>query len=353
MNNEANEVPQLLEIIRMQTEIAASDLDLEAAMNLIAERARLVTRACGAVIGIPDEGELVIRVTSGEATPYPGERLETASGFFGLGLREGRVLRSDDSRTDCRVDREICRRIGVRSMICVPLVHRAETIGVLMVYDHSANHFDDRDARALELVSELIAAHISHASMFAVEAHGSRHDALTGMLNRRSYEERLSIETARAVRYGHALSLCLLDLDGFKAVNDSFGHPAGDSLLRLVAKTIEGSRLVDEGFRTGGDEFAILMPKTSRLEAENGVQRLIASLDRNTADMPWIGVSYGVADSETDPTTLHATADRALLGAKARLYGHRRGGEGANARFRRLFENKADETPRRPASSHA
>ena len=117
-----------------------------------------------------------------------------------------------------------------------------------------AHHFSDHHVEALELLSELIAAHLSHASVYATESHQSRHDALTGLLNRRAFEERLPVEAARSSRYGRPLSLCLLDLDGFKRVNDTLGHPAGDEVLRSVARILDGARVADDCFRIGGDD---------------------------------------------------------------------------------------------------
>jgi GGDEF domain-containing protein len=251
-------------IIQTQTEIAASDLDFEAVMHLIASRGQDLTEASAGVIEIADGDEMVYRVTTGEATPFLGVRLKMASSLSGLCVAEGRVLRSDDTAEDPRVDAEACRRVNARSMLCVPLVHQGQTVGVLKVYSPTANHFGDSAVETLELLSDLIAAHMSRASLFAAEVHGGRHDALTGLLNRRAYEERLPVEIARASRYAWPLALCLLDLDGFKAINDTLGHPAGDKALQQVAALLDESRLADDSFRIGGDEFALLMPKTYR-----------------------------------------------------------------------------------------
>jgi diguanylate cyclase (GGDEF)-like protein len=148
------------------------------------------------------------------------------------------------------------------------------------------------------------------------------HDALTGLLNRRAYEERLPVEIARATRYDWPLSLCLLDLDGFKKINDTLGHPAGDRALQQVAALIDESRLVDDGFRIGGDEFAILMPRTRREEAELGATRLSRAISEIGMSDGSLGASFGVADGFVDPEILHAAADKRLLAAKDEL--HRR-----------------------------
>jgi diguanylate cyclase (GGDEF)-like protein len=308
-------------IIRTQTEIAASDLDLDATMQLIAERARELTGASAGVIELADGEQMIYRVVAGEATPFIGVRVERAGSLSGLCIAEGRVLRSDDTETDPRVNRETCRRVNARSMLCVPLQHQGEMVGVLKVYSAEASSFDGGDTETLELLSELIAAHMSHASLFAAEVHGGRHDALTGLLNRRAYEERLPVEIARASRYAWPLSLCLIDLDGFKALNDTLGHPAGDQALRQVAALIDESRLSDDGFRIGGDEFALLMPKTCRDEAETAAGRLCRSIAEIGMSDGSFGASFGVGEGPTDPIALHAIADQRLLAAKDQRYG--------------------------------
>jgi len=308
-------------IIQTQSEIAASDLDLDSIMQLIASRGQELTGACAGVIELADGDEMVYRVTTGEATPFLGVRLQKEGSLSGLCVNEGRVLHSDDTAFDPRVDAEACRRVNARSMLCVPLVHRGETVGVLKVYSPKARNFDDGDVETLELLSAAIAAHMSHANLFAAEMHDGRHDALTGLLNRRAYEERLPVEVARASRYGWPLTLCLLDLDGFKAVNDTLGHPVGDTLLQRVAALIDESRLTDDGFRIGGDEFAILMPKTHREDASLAATRLCRSIGEIEIAAGEIGASFGLAEGLEDPAALHAVADSELLAAKDDLYG--------------------------------
>jgi diguanylate cyclase (GGDEF)-like protein len=311
---------RLLAIIRTQTEIAASDLDLLATMELIAERSQELTRASAAVVEIVEGEEMVYEVTTGDATPYLGMRLAREASLSGLCVEEGRLLRSDDTDVDPRVDSEACRRVSAASMICVPLEHRREVVGVLKVYSGVPNNFDDADVEALELLTDLIAAHIAHATDFEVAAHDSRHDVLTGLPNRRAFQERLAVEVSRAHRYDQALSVCLLDLDGFKRLNDRYGHMAGDEVLRGVARLIDESRVADDAFRIGGDEFAILMPQTEPDQARYAAGRLV---DRIAAaglggECP-VRASFGVSRGLGDPELVLAAADMELLAAKERL----------------------------------
>jgi diguanylate cyclase (GGDEF)-like protein len=315
---------QLRAIIRTQTEIAASDLDAEAIMQLIAERAQELTEASAGLIELVEGDEMVYSVATGEATPYLGMRLRKEASLSGRAVSEGRVLRSDDTAKDDRVDGEACRRVNAGSMLCVPLSHRDEAIGVLKVYAPAVNHFDDGDVETLELLSELIAAHLSHANLFEAESRDSRRDALTGLPNRRAFEERLPIELARAARSGRPLALVLLDLDGFKGVNDRLGHPAGDEVLRQVGRILDASRTADDCFRIGGDEFAILMPETEAIHARTAAERVATQIRDAQLGDGTIGASYGLAASTNrDSDTLFAAADRVLLAAKDRLYGRR------------------------------
>jgi diguanylate cyclase (GGDEF)-like protein len=312
---------QLRAIIRTQTEIAASDLDPEAIMQLIAERAQELTRASAGLIELLEDDEMVYSVAAGEASPYLGMRLKAGASLSGLCVREGKVLHSEDTGNDPRVDAVACRRVNAASMLCVPMFHRDETVGVLKVYSPEARHFDAGDIETLEMLSELIAAHLSHASLYEAEARESRRDALTGLLNRRAFEERLPVELARAARLG-PLSLCLLDLDGFKGVNDRLGHPAGDEVLRQVAQILEGSRVADDSYRIGGDEFAILMPGTSNDEAQIAATRLAEEIRAAALGQGTISTSFGIATTiDRDAEVLRAKADVELLEAKDRLYG--------------------------------
>jgi diguanylate cyclase len=311
---------RLRAIIRTQTEITASDLDAKAIMRLIAERAQELTRASAGLIELLEDDEMVYAVTTGEATPYDGMRLKAAASMSGLCVREEEVLYSKDTGKDPRVDGAACARVGAASMLCVPLAHHDETIGVLKVYSSEVDHFDATDVETLELLSDLISAHLSHANLFEAEARENRRDALTGLPNRRAFEERLPVELARAARSG-PLSLCLLDLDGFKGVNDRLGHPAGDQVLREVGRILDGSRLADDCFRIGGDEFALLMPGTDEDEALVAATRIVEEIRAAALGQGVISASFGLATRvDHDGEALIAAADAQLLAAKDRLY---------------------------------
>jgi diguanylate cyclase (GGDEF)-like protein len=149
----------------------------------------------------------------------------------------------------------------------------------------------------------------------------ARADALTGMGNRRAFEETLAAELARVRRTPAPLSVAILDLDGLKTINDCLGHLEGDSCLRQVATALElAVRGSDRAYRWAGDEFALLLPDTTAAEAaavcERARARTAATAHTSQGEPLW--VSYGVAQlEEGDPAALIEEADRALLAYKA------------------------------------
>jgi diguanylate cyclase (GGDEF)-like protein len=148
-------------------------------------------------------------------------------------------------------------------------------------------------------------------------------DELTGLLNRRAMEERLEAETARAVRHQLRTTVVLFDIDRFKLVNDSLGHPAGDRLLVLIGELLrQQCRTLDAVGRIGGDEFLVILPMTSPEEAMSFVARLqqrVAALEKQHPEFGRPTLSLGLAESPRhgkDVSSVLAAADTALYRAK-------------------------------------
>jgi diguanylate cyclase (GGDEF)-like protein len=148
----------------------------------------------------------------------------------------------------------------------------------------------------------------------------SQQDALTGLGNRRLLHERLRYEIARHRRHGRRFSLLALDLDGFKQINDRFGHPAGDEILKEVARSMERAvRDQDTVVRVGGDEFCILVPESSWADADHMAERLRRSVSRSVGGLEQLSVSIGYAvfpDEGWTPEHLIARADAAGIETK-------------------------------------
>jgi len=151
-------------------------------------------------------------------------------------------------------------------------------------------------------------------------------DELTGLLNRREYDRILSEEEDRARRFGHSLSLVVIDLDHFKKINDAHGHASGDAVLREAARRIASSiRTVDRAARIGGEEFALILVQTGRDGAQDVARRAIAAVGSTPIDVGGgvslkVTASAGFAEFPSDGrsiTELFAAADGALYAAKS------------------------------------
>lgn len=172
---------------------------------------------------------------------------------------------------------------------------------------------------------------IKFARMDAVEADFQRRllqaalkDPLTGLYNRRHFTERLAAEYAGAKRHGRPLSLAMFDLDNFKKINDQYGHPAGDDVLRSVADTINRcARKEDTAFRYGGEEMSMLLRETDLQGAMDAAERIRRAVERSPVKTKSgaavaVTVSIGVASSDDVPRdeVLVQHADAALYEAK-------------------------------------
>jgi diguanylate cyclase (GGDEF)-like protein len=147
-------------------------------------------------------------------------------------------------------------------------------------------------------------------------------DSLTGLANLRAYKERIEEELLRAQRMGRSLALLLLDVDHLKQMNDTFGHAAGDQLLRAVADVLRSrTRGIDLAARLGGDEFILILPETDRAGAKVALERLMGGIAEQRIHGQPIQISAGVAVYPDDGRTeddLRKHADDDLYQAKRR-----------------------------------
>jgi diguanylate cyclase (GGDEF)-like protein len=160
-----------------------------------------------------------------------------------------------------------------------------------------------------------------NATLVADITEAARSDALTGLLNRRGFDERFGVELARARRHGERLSLLIGDLDRFKDLNDAWGHQAGDRVLSSVGATLQRTqRESDASARIGGEEFAILLPDTDEQGAYLAAERIRAQVQSACADLPGaLTISVGVAtfpQHGREGDSLMRAADRAVYMAK-------------------------------------
>lgn len=269
---------KLLEVIAIQTEVARLGLDLGGLMNLVVGRTLNLAHADGAAVEMAEGDDMVYRAAAGMAAGSLGLRLQRGSSLSGLCVREGRALYCDDALSDTRTDRAACARLGLRSMVVVPLRHNGETVGVLKAMSAQVAHFNERHIALLELLSDLVGAAMYFATRYAPGElfHKATHDGLTDLPNRSLFLDRLRSSLLQAVRDGQPLAVLMLDLDGLKPINDNHGHRAGDAALLEFARRLNASvRVSDTAARLGGDEFGVMLRP---LSAEGGLEATVARL---------------------------------------------------------------------------
>lgn len=323
----------LMQIIQAQTEIAQLGLDLGGVIDFVADRVQHLTDAGGAIVELSEGDDMVYRAAAGMAKGQLGLRLQREGSMSGLCVAEARVLQCDDSETDARVDREACRRVGLRSMVCTPLNHAGTVVGVLKIASPAVRAFTAEHVQILELMSGLIAAAMFHAVKHETSElyHRATHDTLTGLANRALFYDRLRQSVARARRQSSQIGVLNLDMDGLKPINDQLGHRAGDAAIReLAARIARGLRESDTVARVGGDEFAVILSDVSdRESARSLAQRIESEISLPFAfeerPLP-LGASIGVAvfpDDGTEIETLIETADRSMYAMKRTRKGRR------------------------------
>jgi diguanylate cyclase (GGDEF)-like protein len=210
----------------------------------------------------------------------------------------------------------------VRSGVAVPLHGESEPVGMLAIFSRRPNYaFAEETVSELEALAVRAAPAIENARRFREARELADIDALTGLHNRRYFHETLEREVSRARRYRRPLSLVVLDLDDFKAVNDQIGHLAGDDVLADVGERMRGVvRTADIACRIGGEEFAVLLPESSLSDAEQLYERIAnAFAARPLGEAGDLSLSGGITHLHPDdsPTTFFERADEALYGAKA------------------------------------
>lgn len=158
MNQVALQPGKLERIIQMQSLIVQAAFDLDRFMQTVVDNLQDLTGAKGAVVELVEGDNMVYRSTCGSMNPFVGMHLARANSLSGLCVRNVKVLHCIDAETDPRVDLAACHRVGVRSMVCTPLLHDGVPVGVLKVMSDKVNAFNDEDVQTLQLMADVLGA---------------------------------------------------------------------------------------------------------------------------------------------------------------------------------------------------
>jgi diguanylate cyclase (GGDEF)-like protein len=210
------------------------------------------------------------------------------------------------------------------SLLVLPLLVKDEVVGTFTVAARRAAAFPGDRREMLGVIANQVAISLQNARMYQALEEQATTDGLTGLVNHRTFQERFSAMLGRADRHTFPVSLILTDIDHFKKVNDSYGHPTGDEVLRRVAAILKASaRKIDIVARYGGEEFALVLEATDRTGARQLAERIRQEVSQQTFQASKgsfrATLSLGVStypDDARDKAEIIARADQSLYAAK-------------------------------------
>jgi len=308
-------------------------LSLEEKLAMIMKRGLYIAGGDASCIAFYDcEQELFTHWTTEGLSDEFNDRMKFPPGCLAFEVisRNSYILSVDKPDSRYKLS-QLAHDEGIKSFICMPLIHQKTPLGVLYVYNRNSDSFSKEQISLLSTFSYLAAATIANAQLLHETEKLAVTDELTGLYNRRKCNELFEAELKRSTRYKHDLSLLMLDIDHFKKINDKFGHPVGDQAIKLVADTISGKlRNVDISARYGGEEFIIFLPETGIEGAKLVAERLRTEIENlplmhDSGEPITLTASIGVAnypDCGETAEQLIECSDQALYTAKR--YGRNR-----------------------------
>lgn len=315
----------LLEIM----EVASSSLELKQVLKDIAQRTASICRANRCSIFLLDAaGERLQPVMSqfadGHVEGELWQEFKTTTAdhmdvvpLFRSAIR-GRepVMLHDPGRTDL-IPRKWTSPFGIQKLLVVPLIARDRAIGIMALdLIDPSREFSSEQVDLAVTIGGRVAASIENAQLYEEMQELATTDSLTGTYNRRALFELGEREVERAWRFDRPLAVLMFDLDHFKPINDTYGHPVGDEVLvAVVERCQEDLRIVDILVRYGGDEFAIILPETDYAGAQRVAQRLRRTIARSpihteAGPIP-LTITVGGTVLDSDRAHLEMLLDRA------------------------------------------
>lgn len=300
--------------------------DLDGALRCLLDEALKATGAEVGLVWLLADGSTV--VSSGLTQRFVQDLIDGGAlqRLYQLGPESGETVFIPDSDPRHRIFAG--RRTGgwrPRWLAVVPIALKGMVLGMLGVGSSNAADLSSRDLSLLRVIGEEAGVAVENARLYEETKRLAATDPLTEVWNRRHIQERLGTEIARARRFGHELSVLVMDIDNLKLFNDTYGHPAGDKVIRTVAQVVLTScRETDIVGRYGGDEFAVLLPETDPQGATMIAGRILNALNKAPFRAPGgtevpIRISIGATSYPSDSDELNrlfSLADAAMYRVK-------------------------------------
>jgi len=327
-NLESN-VQYLRTIAEVSTAIAGT-LDPEELYRIIPERVmrRLGLNDFCVMLYSPETKRLVAKASAaGGAQDATAFTLEPGEGIAGKVFLSGESAWIPDVKGSPEFQYYGVLPRDVRSFLCVPLLSKGKSIGVLMLHHAKPNAFEPELLPTMRVLASYLAIAMENAELFGFVKSLAEKDSLTLLYNHGAFHEKLGIELERSSRYGRPMAVIMLDLDGFKEINDTYGHTTGDRVLVLVAGALGAHlRKTDIAARYGGDEFAVVLPETDLASAAviasriaEGIAGVRLEAEAGSVVSFTASIGYAACGPESpDRGQILAIADRLMYESKRR-----------------------------------
>jgi len=320
-----------LKLVNAVSAAAGTSLELD---RMLASAARSVAEGLHAdrcSLGLIDDDQTRVEIAAehrsdGHETAVGTRRPFPTSSLLSRIAAHRQTISTDDVLADARFDdvRSDLAHMHVRGAAIVPLIAGGRVIGTLSVTSSSEpRRFGADEIAVLETVANQLALGVRNARLYGRARDRANEDSLTGLYNHRYLHERLEYELLRARRAGHPMAIALFDLNNFKMFNDTFGHQAGDEVLRVVASTFGMClRGTDVAGRYGGDEFLVILPQADEPGARMLLNRVRHRLEEQSkAGFPPVAIELaaGIAVFPRDGNTkrdLISHADQRMYATK-------------------------------------
>jgi diguanylate cyclase (GGDEF)-like protein/PAS domain S-box-containing protein len=313
-----------------------SELEIDQLLQHIIESGAAQIQADSGFVGLLDEGALTLRWywRSGGSSWIDLQMPRVERGITQIVLKTRQPYVCANAAEDPNTDKDFTRRFSIDTMLVLPIFSQSsELLGALALHnfplvdavaeDGDEPSIDPKDLRFLEGLADIAAAAIQQSRLFEQVREQAERDPLTGLFNRRAFNNRFDEELERSSRHSRSFSVVLIDIDYLKKINDTYGHPIGDAAICTVADILQGRlRRHDFAARIGGEEFAVLVVESRAEVAVSVAKSLLEGIRRR--DVPRVGhitASLGVSTFPEDASTrddLIRLADEALYMAKNR-----------------------------------
>ncbi len=301
-----------LEALRATTADITKELGLKNLLQAILQRATDLLHATGGELGLVNQSNNTIQILVSHnmgPTDYIGETISMNEGLMGYVAQTQQIEMLEDYKNwDGQMDSY--QESPIHAAIAAPLMIGKRFLGVIGIMNSDRTRkFTDNEKGLMSMFAQQAAIAVENAQLFEERQHQARLDMTTGIYNRRGLSELGYREIDRSLRFNRPLGVIFLDIDHFKMVNDTYGHPVGDQVLKELAQRLRSNlRSIDILSRYGGEEFVILLPETNTEGALDVAERIRKTVEEkpfspNNLSL-WITISQGVTIMNKDNCSL-------------------------------------------------